>query len=144
MLILVPKNTNRLQYTLDFVFGTLLGADFKLTTDVASFRDFEGPKMSYGPEPLWDELFLKSTGLLFERDIYEQELKPFDFQDIKAIFPVYNNRSLMPFDVFAAVFYLITRYEEYLPQVRDQYGRFTPESSCLYQMGMLAKPLVDL
>jgi hypothetical protein len=144
MLILVPKNTNRLQYTLDFVFGTLLGADFKLTTDVASFRDFEGPKMSYGPEPLWDELFLKSTGLLFERDIYEQELKPFDFQDIKAIFPVYNNRSLMPFDVFAAVFYLITRYEEYLPQVRDQYGRFTPESSCLFQMGMLSKPLVDL
>ena len=144
MLILVPKNTNRLQYTLDFVFGTLLGADFKLTTDVASFRDFEGPKMSYGPEPLWDELFLKSSGLLFERDIYEQELKPFDFQDIKAIFPVYNNRSLMPFDVFAAVFYLITRYEEYLPQVRDQYGRFTPESSCLYQMGMLAKPVVDL
>ena len=144
MLILVPKNTNRLQYTLDFVFGTLLGADFKLTTDVASFRDFEGPKMSYGPEPLWDEPFLKSSGMLFERDIYEQELKPFDFQDIKAIFPVYNNRSLMPFDVFAAVFYLITRYEEYLPQVRDQYGRFTPESSCLYQMGVLAKPVVDL
>ena len=38
-------------------------ADFKLTTDVASFRDFEGPKMSYGPEPLWDEPFLKSSGM---------------------------------------------------------------------------------
>ena len=144
MLILVPKNTNRLQYTLDFVFGTVLGVDFRLTTDAGSFRDFEGPKMSYGPEPLWDEPFQKSVGLLFERDIYEQELKPFDFQDIKGIFPVYNNRSLMPFDVFSAIFYLITRYEEYLPQVRDQYGRFTPESSCLYQMGLLAKPIVDI
>ena len=144
MLILVSKVTNRLQYTLDFVFGTMLGVDFTLTTDVASFRDFEGPKMSYGTNPLWDEPFQKSVNLLFERDIYEQDLKPFDFNGVKGIFPVYNQRSIMPFDVFAAVFFLITRYEEYLPQVRDQYGRFTPESSCLYHIGMLAKPIVDI
>lgn len=144
MLILVPKITNRLQYTLDFVFGTLLGVEFRLTTDSSKFRDFEGQKMSYGPNPLWDEPYLKSSGLLFERDIYEQELKPFDFMEVKGIFPVYSQRSVMPFDVLAATFYLVTRYEEYLPQVRDQYGRFTPESSCLYQMGVLAKPIVDI
>lgn len=144
MLILVPKITNRLHYTFDFVFGTVLGVDFELTTNVAAFRDFEGEKMSYGTNPLWDEQFQKSVQLLFERDIYEQDLKPFDFKEVKGIFPVYNQRSLMPFDVFAAVFYLITRYEEYLPQVRDQYGRFTPESSCLFGMGMLDKPIVDI
>ncbi len=144
MLILVPKVTNRLHYTLEFVFNTMLGVDFTLTTDVASFRDFEGPKMSYGTSPLWDEPFLKSVKLLFERDIYEQDLKPFDFDDVKGIFPVYNQRSIMPFDVFAAIFFLITRYEEYLPQVRDQYGRFTPQSSCLFQMGVLDKPIVDI
>lgn len=144
MLILVPKVTNRLHYTLEFVFNTMLGVDFKLTTDVASFRDFEGPKMSYGTSPLWDEPFLKSVKLLFERDIYEQDLKPFDFNDVKGIFPVYNQRSVMPFDAFAAIFFLITRYEEYLPQVRDQYGRFTPQSSCLFQMGVLDKPIVDI
>ena len=144
MLILVPKVTNRLQYTFDFVFGTVLGMDFELTTKKESFRDFEGRKMSYGPTPLWDEPFQKSVNMLFERDIYEQDLKPFDFKDVKGIFPVYNQRSMMPFDVFAAVFFLITRYEEYLPQVRDQYGRFTPQSSCLFNMGVLAKPVVDI
>lgn len=144
MLILVPKITNRLQYTFNFVFGTVLGVDFELTTKKESFRDFEGRKMSYGPNPLWDEPFQKSVNMLFERDIYEQDLKPFDFMDVKGIFPVYNQRSMMPFDVFAAVFFLITRYEEYLPQVRDQYGRFTPQSSCLYRMGVLAKPVVDI
>ena len=144
MLILVPKVTNRLQYTFDFVFGTVLGMDFELTTKKESFRDFEGRKMSYGPTPLWDEPFQKSVNILFERDIYEQDLKPFDFKDVKGIFPVYNQRSMMPFDVFAAVFFLITRYEEYLPQVRDQYGRFTPQSSCLFNMGVLAKPVVDI
>ena len=144
MLILVPKITNRLQYTMDFVFGNLLGVDVKLTTDGPAFRDFEGSKMSYGPNPLWDEPFLKSSGLLFERDIYEQELKPFDFMEVKGIFPIYSQRSLMPFDVFAATFYLVSRYEEYLPHLRDQYGRFTPESSCLSQMGMLDRPIVDI
>ena len=110
MLILVPKITNRLHYTFDLVFGTMLGVDFELTTDVTSFRDFEGLKMSYGTNPLWDEPFQKSVNLLFERDIYDQDLKPFDFLDVKAIFPVYSQRSLMPFDVFAASFYLVSRY----------------------------------
>ena len=143
MLILVPRITNRLAYTFDFVFGTMLEVRFRLTTDTVQFRDYEGPKMSYGDTPLWDEPFQKAAKLLFERDLYEQDLKPIDFLDGKAFFPVYSHRSLMPFDVFAASFFLISRYEEYLPQIRDQYGRFTPESSCLCRYGMLDKPLVD-
>ena len=144
MLILVPKITNRLLYAFDFVFDTMLGVSHRLTTDVVAFRDEEGPKMSYGTTPVWDEPFQKACNLLFERDLYEQDLKPFDFQEVKGIFPVYSQRSLFPFDVFAACFYLVTRYEEYLPQIRDKFGRFTPESSCLFQMGLLSKPLVDL
>ncbi|MBR4391260.1 MAG: polysaccharide deacetylase family protein [Bacteroidales bacterium] len=144
MLILVSRITNRLHYTFDFVFRDMMGVEIELTTDKASFRDFEGPKMSYGENPLWDEPFQKAAKLLFERDICEQDLKPIDFLDIKGIFPVYGQRSLMPFDVFAATFYLVSRYEEYLPQVRDCYGRFQPSSSCLYQLGVLAKPVVDI
>ena len=144
MLILVPRITNRLQYTFDFVFGTMLGVTFQFTTDTNRFRDYEGQKMSYGDTPLWDEPFQKSVKLLFEHDLYAQDLKPIDFLDAKAFFPVYSHRSMMPFDVLAAVFFLISRYEEYLPQIRDQYGRFTPESSCLCQLGLLDKPLVDI
>ena len=144
MLIFVPKITNRLHYAFDFVMRNMLEESFELTTDAVRFRDFEGEKMSYGENPLWDEPFQKATKLLFEHDIYEQDLRPFDFMEVKGIFPVYSHRSIMPFDVFAASFYLISRYEEYLPQVRDQYGRFQPTSSCLYQMGILSKPIVDL
>ena len=144
MLILVPKITNRLHYIIDFIFRERMGVPFNLTTDKTMFRDFDGLKMSYGDNPLWDEPFQKSVRLLFERDICEQDLKSFDFLDVKAMFPVYGQRSIMPFDVFAASFYLISRYEEYLPQIRDQYGRFKPESSCLFQLGILAKPVVDL
>ena len=64
MLILVPKITNRLKFALDFVLGTLLGIDFRLTTDGNKFRDFDGLKMSYGPAPLWDEPFQKSVEII--------------------------------------------------------------------------------
>jgi len=144
MLILVPKITNRIHYAFDFVFRNMLEESFELTTDATVFRDYEGGKMSYGEHPLMDEPFQKAAKLLFEHDIYEQDLKPFDFMEVKGFFPVYSQRSLMPFDVFAASFYLVSRYEEYLPQVRDQYGRFQPSSSCLYDMGILSKPVVDL
>lgn len=144
MLILVPKITNRLHYAFDFVFRNMLEESYEFTTDINRFRDFEGEKMSYGENPLWDEPFQKAARLLFEHDICEQDLKPFDFMEVKGIFPVYSQRSLMPFDVFAASFFLVSRYEEYLPQVRDEYGRFQPSSSCLYQMGVLPKPIVDL
>ena len=143
MLVLVPRITNRLHYAFDFVFNTMLEVPFQLTTDTNLFRDYEGPKMSYGEVPLWDEPFQKAAKLLFERDIYEQDLKPIDFMGTKGFFPVYSQRSLMPFDVFAASFFLISRYEEYLPQIRDQYGRFTPGSSCLYRLEMLNQPVVD-
>ena len=43
MLVLVPKITNRLHYIFDFVFRERLGVPFQLTTDAASFRDFDGP-----------------------------------------------------------------------------------------------------
>jgi hypothetical protein len=50
----------------------------------------------------------------------------------------------MPFDVFAASFYLVTRYEEYLPQIRDQFDRFTASESLAFQQKFLKKPLINI
>ena len=49
----------------------------------------------------------------------------------------------MPFDPFAASFYLISRYEEYLPCVRDQHNRYPATNSLAYQEGFLQQPIVD-
>ncbi len=49
----------------------------------------------------------------------------------------------MGFDVLAAGFYLISRYEEYLPYERDGYGRYAHQQSMAYQNDFLHRPLVD-
>ena len=144
MLVHVSRITDRVLYTFDLVLKQLLGLDFELTSDAEKFNAFEGPKMNYGPSRLGDAPFQKSVNLLFERHINDQETAALDFEGVKGLFPVYGKGLLMPFDVFAASFYLVSRYEEYLPQVRDKYGRFQAESTWMYENGMLQKPLVDI
>ena len=144
MLILVPKTTNRLHYIFDLIIKDLLGISYKFTTDNEVFTSYNGPKLHYGNNRFWDEPFLKATNILFERDITGKELKIIDYKDVKAIFPVYNEKSAMPFDIFAASFYLVTRYEEYLPHINDKYNRFQAKDSILFKMNMLEKPLVNI
>ena len=144
MLILVPKTTNRLHYIFDLIIKDLLGISFKLTTDNETFTSYNGPKFHYGNNQFWNEPFQKATSLLFEHDITEKELKIVDYKDVKAFFPVYNDKSVFPFDIFAASFYLVTRYEEYLPHINDKHNRFQAKDSILFKMNMLEKPLINI
>ena len=146
MLILVPKITNRLFYIFELVLKEELGIDFKFTTDEEKFLSYNGAKLHYGTTPLNEEpgLFQQAVKLLFERDIYDQDLKICDFNDTKAIYPVFNDKSSFSFDIFAASFYIISRYEEYLPHVSDIYNRFQPQDSILYKMEVIEKPIINI
>ena len=144
MLILVPKVTGRVMYVFDLMLRQLLGLDFDLTTNEEQFGTFDGPKLHYGKQRIEDEPFVKSDELLFERHIHEQSFRTVEFEGTVAPYAVYGNGNLMPFDVFAASFFLVSRYEEYLSQVRDQYGRFRAESAWMFEQGMLQKPLVNI
>ncbi len=146
MLILVPKITNRLLYTFELLLTEELGIDFKFTTEADEFLSYQGMKLHYGTTPLSEEpaMFQQAVKLLFERDIYDQDIKVCSFNDTNAIYPVFNDNSLFPFDIFAASFYIISRYEEYLPHVSDQYNRFQPKDSILYKMNVIEKPIVNI
>jgi len=147
MLILVNKKTNRIYYIFELIFKDLLGINFKITTDNEVFTSYDGPKFHYGSTQFWNEPFQKASDLLYERNIHsiqDSDLKIIDHGDTKAIFPVYNDKSMFNFDPFAASFYLVSRYEEYLPHVRDKYNRFQAKDSILFKMNMLDKPLVNI
>ncbi|HGJ65537.1 TPA: hypothetical protein ENS27_09130 [bacterium] len=46
-------------------------------------------------------------------------------------------------DIITSSFFMLTRYEEYLINDRDQYDRFPAESSIAYKEGFLTKPIVN-
>lgn len=89
-----------------------------------------------------DELFFCASNLLFETGIKEQEINVSEYKGVKTLFPFYQNATL-PFDPFAASFYLVTRYEEYQPYIKDEFGRFDARESVAYCNGFLQKPIVN-
>lgn len=144
MLVLVPKVTGRVMYAMELLLGQLLGLEFDCTVDAEQFNAYEGPKMQYGSQRQGEAPFVKAVDLLFERHIHEQSFRTVDFEGTVAPYAVYGQGNLLPFDIFAASFFLVSRYEEYLSQVRDQYGRFRAESTWMFENDMLQKPLVDI
>jgi len=143
LLIFVARVTNRLRYAMELVLTEQLGFSVEFTTQLSQFEQFTGPKFVYGNQSVPEQMFFKASSLLFEREIVSQELRPFQHQGITAFFPVYQHDSALPFDPFAASFYLVSRYEEYLPFVRDQHGRFEATSSVLHATSSLRKPLIN-
>jgi hypothetical protein len=144
LLILIPKETNRLHFTMQLMLTKLLGLEVNYTNDLSFFKNFDGPKFSYGVPVDEKFLFFESNGLLFESKIYAIELKHFTFEGGLVFFHINNNDSALPFDPFAASFYLVSRYEEYLPHLRDNHNRFMAAGSDAYQQGYLHKPLVNI
>nr|WP_241148084.1 polysaccharide deacetylase family protein [Lacinutrix jangbogonensis] len=99
--------------------------------------------MSYTRQPLGKEFFIRSHDLLFEQGLSDVETKVSVWEDTKCFFPN-GEQSALPFDIFAASFYLLSRYEEYLPHVKDEFGRFTAEESLAFNNGFLRQPVVDI
>lgn len=114
-----------------------------ITTEVSEFIAHNGPKMSYTRKPLGNELFIKCHELLFEQGINDVEINMSNWGEVPVFFQN-NPKGEIPFDIFAASFYLLSRYEEYLPYVQDEFERFPASESLAYQQGFMEKPLVDI
>ena len=84
----------------------------------------------------------KPSPLLFEKRVKEQELNIEDRDETPYLFS--NRDSFLGFDPLAAAFYLISRYEEYLPHRTDDHDRFISTSSILCELDCLQRPLVDI
>lgn len=142
VLVFVPRITPRIEYTLGFVFNTILGVNIQYTTAKDDFDGFSGPKMNYSPTGHSSGLFLKSNDLLFEKKIVEQTVEAISYQNETFFFPT-SEDSILPFDPFACSFYLLTRYEEYLQEITDEHERFADTENLLVRHQLHRKPLVD-
>ena len=144
LLIFSDKITSRLQYTFKVIFSEVLGIEFELTKNRDEFKSFEGPKFSYGNQAPEESLHFISDDLLFSKGINISEPEIIEFSGVKALFPVLQQNRTIPYDPFAATFFMLSRYEEYMPYKRDQFGRFDCKDSIAYKQGFLRKPVVNI
>jgi len=100
-------------------------------------------KINYSNSKLESGIFFQSSTILFESGINEQSISISEFDGNKCFFSV-GAASELPFDPFAASFYLISRYEEYLPHIKDKHERFLASESLAFQNNFLETPIVNL
>ena len=132
----------RLDYILGFFTTELFDEPVSITTDETVFRNAEAYRINYSYQAFTDnEFFIQAKDLLFQTGIEKQELTCIEVNYYKAF---YQTSGDFPFDIFAAAFYLLSRYEEYLPHEQDVHGRYSYKSSLAYREDFLSQPLVDI
>ena len=143
LLVYTHKITPRLKYTFKHICKRILGLEVKFTSKVEDFIAHDSLKMSYTKQPLSNELFVRSHSLLFEQGLSDLDINVQSWDNTKGFF-LAGERSDLPYDIFAASFYLLSRYEEYLPHVKDEYGRFMAKESIAFTNRFLNQPVVDI
>lgn len=141
ILIYSPELSPRMVYITKFLFSEVYHVPFQVTMNFEEFTDYRGPKINYSGKKNAGISILPHS-LLFEKGIRQFVPEVNYIGNMPVLFPVRED-AFLPFDLFAAAFYMITRYEEYLPQQKDVHGRVLAEESLAFKNGFLSKPVVD-
>lgn len=145
LLIYTPKITPRVNYIFQLFFDSLIKTPYKLSADEGKYKQWTGPKLNYSLNSFApDELHIIPSGLLTETGIKKQKVEVIEWNrtGLKIFFG--NEAGTLPFDIFSAAFYLVTRYEEFLSQKPDEHNRFKHTDSLAYKNNFLNEPIINL
>lgn len=150
--IFSPVVTSRLHYVLGVIFRDHLRIPYRITADRTVWLQSSGIKLHYSNEFLPGSFRIPSCGILSETYMSGQVpaadpmqgAVPLSSKHLGVSFGADPSLTGWPFDLFGAVFYLLSRYEEYLPEaVYDPFDRYDPTASWAYRQGLLERPIVD-
>ena len=143
ILIYTHQLNARIRYVFTHFFETYTNNPIQITNVLETFIAHNGPKFSYTNKKLSNEFFVQSNSLLFEQGVREQDIKISRWQTTPIFFPC-NEESSIPYDIFAATFYMLSRYEEHIPHLKDDMNRFYTSGSLAGKHKFANKPVVDM
>ncbi len=141
LLIYLPETSSRIEYIFKFLFKHEWQIEYRTVTDLASFENFEGQKINYSSSCQAGGFFIRADTFLFENKIEKKTITVEEKHGTKVLFP--SKDCDLGFDIFSSIFYMVSRYEEYLPFPPDQYGRCKASDSLAFQNDFLQKPVVN-
>ena len=134
--------STRLEYVCNVVFQQHAGLPFRITNNVFEFTSAHDVlRINYSTELIDADEHWVPAGLLFETDIRTVTPQTITWNNKPCLFPV--DGGDLPYDVLSAVFYCISRYEEYTCTERDTFQRFPHTAAWAFRQGVLNRPLVD-
>lgn len=142
ILIYSPISSARLKYTVKQVFGLIPGLNYEITDNKDVFLAANDARINYSNEIFDGVLNITPHNLLFETGISTVSPQAGKWESVTTLFPTYNKE--IPFDIFSATFFLLSRYEEYTDKHRDKHGRFTAHQSFANKNGFLQQPIINI
>lgn len=139
--VYVTELTPRIEYSFKLIFESILNNKVQFIFDPTEFENTEGVKINYSQSPSLGGVYFKPHGLLYDSHLQFQYPEVKEWENETVLCGI--DDSVFPFDVFAASFYLVTRYEEYLPGKRDRHQRFMARNSLAGSHLFLDKPVVN-
>ncbi len=143
IVIYTPKVTNRIKYTADFVFSQYFGIQYEFTEKPEFISVPDKVCLNYSPTVKKGFFNIFQDNLLLESDIQEQQIFVSREADMPVFFQTTENFDIR-FDIFSCVFYLLSRYEEYLPHDKDVHGRYKSSNSILSKKEFTFSPIVEI
>lgn len=134
--------TPRLRYICRFLLGDILGLEIVFTQDSSAPAERAMPCIHYGSVREGDAFFIPARNLLFENGVRDQDPDVATIDGQIYLFPC-SNKADLPADILAGAFFLVSRYEEYLPAIYDRHARFEASQSFAFKKNILQLPLVD-
>lgn len=140
MLVYTPTITSRIEYIFQYL-KEITGLSFELTESATRYSNTSDPKINYSSQKITEKDYqIIPCGLLLEKGIRNVEI---EINHSGAIPFFFETPGTFQFDLPAAIFYLISRYEEYLHFKPDMYNRYPHENSLASKENFLNRPLVD-
>ena len=134
-------NVPRLRYIAGILLGDILGLQWEVITDRRKLG--KHPVINYSSEDIPGALKIAPDTLLFETGVSQREIFITEWKGLPVFFQT-SSLSDLPFDIFAASFFLVSRYEEYSDFHPDEHGRYQASSSLAFKNGFLGIPVIDL
>lgn len=145
LLIHADRLTARLRYVTNLLLGERLGLELYFSEHHDEAQHSGMPALRYGATSEGNALFIRAQGLLEDTG-----LKPFDVimitdrRGMRVPMAVRGEGAAFDFDPLAAAFYLLTRYEEHLPNPTDIHGRFDGRSGLAFRECFHKVPVIDI
>jgi hypothetical protein len=123
--IKIPNNNiNERKYIIGIIFDEFLGLDYDIEVQ-NNLKDYEIILPNNKRLTIKDTFFNK----------YPNDLEYLKLENIP--------KKIEELDIFAASFFMLTRWEEYVNKNRDNHDRFPVTQSLAYKQGFLDRPIVN-
>jgi len=121
--ITIPNNNiNEREYILDILFSEFLGLEYNLKI---GSKDYE-ITLENGKKLIIEDTFFNK---------YPKDLEYLKLENIP--------KKIEELDIFSASFFMLTRWEEYVNENRDNHNRFPAYESLAFKEGFLDRPIVN-